>query len=353
MRVVSNNLFSKLFSNVFGNPSRRAYGRWLIRRNPPQHRQCLNRKTIFIFPSSVGFAFLATVMLLWLLGTNYQNNLILVLSFLLLSLLHTCIFYTYHNLSGLDIESINTPPSFVGDTAQVTLRLHNPHSRYIHQLHIGWVSDRGLTTVDVPPRSTQTVSIPLPLSSRGWHRAERVRLSTVYPLGLIKAWSRLDLAIDVLAYPQRVDAKLPESSVKPSDKQENQEEVSTVLLHNEAIDHSEDFSHLRDYQEGDSLKHIAWKHYAKGQGLATKVYESDDHIERQQWIDWDDFSGFSLEGRLSRLTDCIVQAEQAQLIYGLILPNGVSELSTGEAHQHQLLERLALFDHKGGSQDNE
>ena len=55
------------------------------------------------------------MLLMWLLGTNYDNNLILALAFLLGSILITCILHTHASLAGLKVELMQIQEGFVGD----------------------------------------------------------------------------------------------------------------------------------------------------------------------------------------------------------------------------------------------
>jgi uncharacterized protein (DUF58 family) len=321
------------------------YRRWLQRRIPPNTQQTLQRKNIFILPSKAGMSFLVTIFLLWLLGTNYQNNVVLVLTFLLLSLLHTCILYSYSNFSGLSIAVNPVADCFAGDTAKVNCLLKSHRQRNHQNIMLGW-NPLATVSVDIAAQQSTEVTLLLETPQRGWYRADRLTMASVYPLGLIRTWARLDMDVEFLVYPQPIVTPLPEASVVVVDNVDDAN-VDIEAEHLSSLALADDISHLREYQAGDSVKHIAWKSYAKGQGLATKVYESVAQAERQQWLSWDDFSGIDTEGRLSRLCHCVLQAEREQLNYGLQLPNKIIALGKGHQHQQRMLRELALFDSKG------
>lgn len=315
--------------------------RWLKRRMPANSQQVLNHRNIFIFPSKAGLGFVFAVALLWLLGTNYQNNLIIVLAFLLLSLLHTCIFYTYANFSGLSIQVKHVGPCFANGMACVTLQLkantqQKKAKKTYENLQLSFPNAPAIY-INVVAGQTQTVVLQLPVGQRGWYLAPRLTLSTVYPLGIMRAWSYLDMDIQVLVYPQPITADMPsiKSAAVNDDNKAQQVLVSTNI--------AEDISHLRDYQYGDSPRHIAWKTYAKGQGLNTKAYENVIAAEQQQWLDWNDFTGIATEGRLSRLCHCVLTADQQQQAYGLRLPGSTTPIGSGANHRQEALAALALY----------
>jgi hypothetical protein len=77
--------------------------RWLSKRIPAENKFTLNLSNTFILPSSFGWAMIAIVVFLFILGTNYQNNIVLGLSYFfialgLLSLFHSYVFFTQHSL---------------------------------------------------------------------------------------------------------------------------------------------------------------------------------------------------------------------------------------------------------------
>mgnify|MGYP000157833705 CR=1 FL=1 len=84
-------------------------------------------------------------MTLYLLGTNYQNNLILALSFLLASLFITCIWHCYQNLAGIKVSAQACEPHFVGHSVRFSVLLQSqPRARYALQLSVeGGAEEQG------------------------------------------------------------------------------------------------------------------------------------------------------------------------------------------------------------------
>ena len=61
----------------------RRFRRWVNRRTRPAGEVRLDHKRLYIFPSAAGFGFLVVEAMWWLLATNFENNLVFMLSFLL------------------------------------------------------------------------------------------------------------------------------------------------------------------------------------------------------------------------------------------------------------------------------
>ncbi|WP_308874309.1 hypothetical protein [Thiothrix subterranea] len=80
--------------------------RWVQQRLPAARVTTLNQRKIFIVPSKTAVGLLMLIALLFLLGINFQNSLVYIICFWLLSLLLLTIFYTWRNLAGLTLTAL-------------------------------------------------------------------------------------------------------------------------------------------------------------------------------------------------------------------------------------------------------
>jgi uncharacterized protein (DUF58 family) len=174
----------------------------------------------------------------------------------------------------------------------------------------------------------------MPVVKRGRVRAPRLRIESRFPLGLFRCWSWVDLDIEFLVYPQPKSAgPLPVGAV--AGEGESQQKIRGW----------DDFSGLKPFQTGHSLRHVAWKQYAGGRDLYSKDYEST--ADNRLWLDWDLLAGRDVETRLSNLCHWALQAERQQCAYGLRLPGNRIEPSLGSRHLQRVLTLLALFPVQG------
>jgi uncharacterized protein (DUF58 family) len=104
----------------------------------------------------------------------------------------------------------------------------------------------------------------------------------------------------------------------------------------------DEFSGIRPYQAGDSIRQIYWKGYAKGQGLNTKQYASYAG-GAEIYLDLTTTPGSHLEDQLSQLCRWVVDAERSGLRYGLSIPTANILPNSGESHYLMCLEALALY----------
>lgn len=305
------------------------YRRWVNRRLPAASKIRLSNRRLFIFPTRAGFLFGCVLILLWLVATNFENNLVFGATFLLSAMFVVAIFHTFLNLSGLYVEAGRTPPCFCGGEAEFGILLSQKGRRYRDSISLYHRSSEAVV-VSLPGTELAEVWLAVPAEKRGWFEPGRVTLETRYPLGLLRAWTYLDLKLCGLVYPRPIDAQGRLSSKAAGQGVD------------ELPGGREDFRGLERYRQGEALGHIAWKHYAREQGLHTKHFS--DPVDEEVWLDWDAFPGMDAEARLSRLCGWLLAISSGSALYGLRIPGTEIPPSRGEAHRTNVLRALALFD---------
>ncbi len=307
---------------------RKRLNHWIDKRAPRSTQHKLTQRNLYTFPNRTGLGLLITLIIIWLMGTNYQNNLVLAIAYLLISLFIVAIWQAYRNLSGIEINAINSQPGFAGDDIRFSLHITTPNPQGCEHIEISWPEGKKII-LDLDGNSPMDIDIPCPSHHRGYLFPGRLLIESRYPLGVIRCWTYIQLDMMALVFPKPIAAKEPE--------------------HTEAKDESEKSSHkkggddpgtLRNYQPGDSLKHIAWKLYARERGLHTKQHEQT--LSHHKWLDW--FSvALPQEQRLSVLCYWALAYEKAGIEYGLLLPEKTLSPNTGHQHLQQVLSELAVY----------
>ncbi|MEZ5557438.1 MAG: DUF58 domain-containing protein [Pseudomonadales bacterium] len=304
------------------------FDRWIDRHIPPSTQITLSQRNIFIFPTRTGFVFALLLALLILGGINYQNSLVYGVAFFLGSLFMVTILYTFRNLSGLRIELAGTRPGFVGEDIEFSLRIVRPQGRGREGIQLGW--PQGIMQwADLYEQEADTVRLYVRAARRGYLNPGRLLVETYYPLGLLRAWTWVDLGARALIYPKPLFQDLPQGQAGRRDEGELIDPLG-----------SEDFSDIKAYQPGDPVKHIIWRSYARGDELVVKRYAS--YLEPRLWLDIDQVPG-ELEERLSRLTGLALRAARIEREFGLRLGPLQIPPAMGETHLERVLRELALY----------
>lgn len=287
----------------------------------------LNQRRIFILPTQRGFGFALLILLLMLIAFVYNNNLAYMLAFLLASVFFITILHTYKSLAGLTIQEGPTLAAFAGEAAGFGVAIDNPTP--VERQHIQ-LKMKAIEHFNLKAHSNVLLTLYDPTQKRGWHPAGTITVYSTYPLGLFRAWSPIRFNAKALVYPKPSGQQIPFPETGSTQNQQGQFKKG-----------GDEFYGLHSYQAGDPIKHLHWKAYAKGLGLFSKQYGAESSTEI--WLDYRHAPGQSLEDRLSSLCRWVVDAEQAGLKYGFILPGLRLEPGNGPAHYRCCLEALALF----------
>jgi uncharacterized protein (DUF58 family) len=305
--------------------------RWARRRQGvDQLPRSLDKRRIYILPTAFGFLYAGFTFVMLLAAMNYNNNLGLALTFLLvgigLAAMHLC----HRNLNGLVISGVQAGEAFAGEPLALTIGCENPTAVARLAVHFSCEgADLSMEQLEVRGRSL--VTLQLPTQHRGLLRLSRVVVSTRFPFGLFRAWSWLHLPLEAVVYPRATGEQRPPASHGP-------DHAGLDLLQRG----DEDFRGFRSYHPGDSPRHIAWKALARGAPLLVKDHAGASGtpvvFELEQVADRD------LERRLSQITRWILDAEQRARAFGLKLPGSAITPATGTVQRRRCLTALALFD---------
>ncbi len=307
----------------------RRFASWLDRRIPPGAKIKLSQANIFIFPTRAGFVFGGLLIVLILGAINYQNSLVYGVAFSLGSLFIVTILYTFRNLSGLSLELAESDFGFVGEDLQFNVRVERPKGHGREGIQIGW-PEGFKQWVEIFETEATIVRLYVKAEQRGWLRPGRMLVETYYPLGLLRAWTWVDIQARGLAYPKPI---FQEISNHQSSRRNDEGELVDPLG-------SEDFVDIREYKPGDPVRNIIWRSFARTNDVVVKRYAS--YVEPRLWFDFQDIAG-DTEERLSRLTGLALTATRSDREFGLRLPGLEISPGIGQVHLDRVLRELALY----------
>ena len=301
----------------------------------------MNREKIRLRPTALWLLFGPILGCMWLAAVNYSNNLVYAILYLVGSLTFVSIFHTWRNLASIEIEHVRLHPAFARGEVRVEVHLRNTRATPVYGLFFARL-DEGAGfrhAVPLPPRLTgglrvkgadsRAVELHFTAGGRGKYRLDALLVRTSYPFGLVSASFRLPVALDYFVYPEaRGTAPLP--PLRSSG--ENGFALS--------LRPGDDFSGVRTYRPGESLRHVDWKAYARGRPLSVKQFTGEEGHEL--WLDAAELDPLPLEARLSQLALWIAQAEKEEIPYAFRLDLVSLPLGHGPDHARRALEALAL-----------
>lgn len=313
------------------------FDRWLLDRvrrlrGPARLPYTLEYRHIYVLPTSFGAWFGVLLILMALGGLNFNNNMTLLLVFLLGSIVMLTTLLAYRNLVGLTVNGILARPVFAGETAEFRVLLKNPEER--QRFAIVARSAESLDCADIGPQNSAPLVVRQYASHRGWLEMESFRIENRFPLGLFRAWTVVIPQQQCLIYPR------PEPNPPPLPKTGRGDHGTARR------GEGEHFHGLREYQAGDPLRRIAWRSSARHQKLYTREMETPR--EEACELNWYLMGSGDTEKKLSIMAAWILRAERRQIPYSLEMPGAALPADLGPAHREACLEILALY--RGGSE---
>jgi uncharacterized protein (DUF58 family) len=308
------------------------FDRWVLervrqRRGVTALPHTLEYRHIYVMPTRFGFWFGILLVLMVIGGLNFNNNMTLLMSFVLASIAMLTTLLAYRNLVGLTLHGVLAKPVFCDETAVFRVLLRNNEARTRFALTA--YSEQGRDCGDIAPAETRQLELPQQTRARGWASMEPFRIENRFPLGLFRAWSVIIPRARCLVYPA------PATNPPPLPKTGRGEHGAARR------GEGEHFHGLREYQPGDPLHQIAWRTSARHEKLYSRQMESPS--EEACELNWYLLGNRNAEEKLSILTAWIIRAERHQIPYSLEMPTAALPADLGEQHRDACLEILALY----------
>lgn len=306
---------------------RRRLQRWVKPRQPEPLPVTIDRRRIYVLPTSFGLFFGALVAVMALGALNFNNNPALLLALVLAGAAQSSLIAAHMQLSGLRVQSVGAEPVAAGQPLLLRVGLAADDARLRQGLQLAG----GDAHANVHLHEGAAIAeLAIATERRGLLPVPRLELSTVQPLGLARAWSHAWPQQELLVYPA------PEAHAAPLPPLAGERGRPRVERA------GDDVHHLRAYHAGDAPRSIAWKASARRDSLLVREFEQATAAEVS--LEWQATAGLPYEQRIRRLARWIDDAERDNRRYRLVLPQqSVSPAALGPAHRHACLRALALM----------
>ncbi|MDX1677062.1 DUF58 domain-containing protein [Arsukibacterium sp.] len=298
------------------------FDKWLDSRQPKARQVTLSQKIIYILPSRFGLWYILLLILLYLLGTNYQNNLILLMSYILVAVLLLALALAWRNLHGLTISCAPVLTAYAEETLMVPVAIQSEQPR--QQLQCYFNAADGHT---ISEDNRQPLMVPLLTVQRGYLPLPRLTLQSNYPFGLFNCKSLLNLDYHYWVFPKPLATEIA---------------VTSIDNHGSRQQSHQDYDTIRHYQAGDSLKLMLWKRLARDPDNPVIKQANGNPQPDPDWISIPPLSGAALEQVLSKACYLMLQLEQRSKPYGLRIKDKNISPSCGQQHLERCLRELAL-----------
>lgn len=287
-------------------------------------------RQVYILPTRFGYMFAATLVLMLLVSVNYNNGLGYLFTFCFAAIGVVSMHYTQRNIVDLSFKTQPGKVVFAGSEGNFFVEIGEHRNRPRTGVWLRCLDDE--ISIDLDAGACEQIKLKFHSHARGMHRLPEFYALSIYPIGLLCAWTRkCTPTVQQLVYPAPSPRSLlPNSALTRS--------AETNALTNTG---SEEFHNIKEYEITDPISHIHWKHSARGVGMVSKRFEKE--VAGDTKFRWKDAHGMNDEERISCLCRWILDAEAAQINYSLEIPGQYIQSGQGAHHMHKCLKVLALW----------
>lgn len=292
-------------------------------------------KKVYIIPTKFGMALFFSVLFMLMAGAAYGNNLVNLLGFFLAAIGFVTMIQTHGNVRAVNVISAQVESGYANIPQKLTTIIEatdNIDHFHLEADLIGYQSQPRLDfSAILHAKSKAKLQSSYLFDKRGEYKFERIKISSVYPLGLFYAWTIHKFDGEFYVYPSPAGSR-----DLPVPKSAHFSETGARLQFA-----GEDYREHRAYQATDSARHVDWKAFARGRPLLTKRF--DEGGPEAIVLNWFSTSQSELEAKLSQLSLWIELAHRSERSFALQLPKSKIDFGSDHLHAHRCWRELAKF----------
>ena len=277
-------------------------------------------------------AMIAMLAAMWYAAEAQSNGAAYLLALLAGLLTLVSMLHARANLRGLRLRVRSVGTAKEGGSARVRLEVRHEGPKEACGVEIQVVDGGSSVFVD-RLEAGQSRVVELQAPSLG---TLRFLARSVYPLGLYK----VEMVVETRT-PRRVHARaagsLPLPAAQPLGAETRQQAASRIGTVG-AGRGGDDFAGTREFQPGDSPRHIDWRAVARGRPLVVKTWANE--ASEAVVLDWTALE-LPSEAKAGQLARWMEICEREERLYELRLPLKTIPAGRGETHHRQCLDALA------------
>ena len=304
--------------------------KWFLRTSlKPSKMIKLGFNNLYIFPNRFGFYWIISSLLIYILGTNLEVNITILISYLMVIILIINLFLTHFNLHGLELYSTKQEINFAKTKIKYYIILKSSVSRT--NIKLKFIKEDFLPQKFLNIEDKVTKYIYLNEKNRGIFEPGIIYGKSSAPMSLFNCWFYWKPINKIIVAP-RSTPYLEKYNYTTHPKEEK------ILKDKNTF--NDELVNLKTYIKGEKISTIDWKSYAKTNKLSSKEFTSYcGNIKLLKLR-----KNLPLEESLEYLCYEIMEEFKKDNIYGIELKkNIIIQPSRGYEHYRSCLILLAGF----------
>jgi len=290
-------------------------------------------------PTIQGYRFILLTLLLGLAAVNTANNLIYLILAMIAAMVIVSVSMLPQSLRGLSLRLQTPHPVHAGTQAWLTVSIRREHSRPAYDVHVRLPEASSCRKISrarigrIDGHGVSECTLPFRPAQRGRFRVNNLLLSTGFPFGLMMKTRKLPQNQTVLVYPPLVSVE----TMMPH--------LTGAAAGAPASRLGQDGEYLfdREYQHGDSLRHVHWKASARTGRLLVKEYATEEparvtlYLETGQTV-----SPVRFEQAVTTTASVAAFLAEIGFYVRLVCEKSDTGFGTGREHLYRILDVLAV-----------
>lgn len=276
-----------------------------------------------------GIIFILLTLILGASAVNTGNNLLYLITSLMLALMGLSGMASLLNLLGLSLSISHPPEIYARQKTLFSLCVKN--KKILPSFLLQFSYGNGETYLGyIPAKKQLTVPAWFIFSKRGWQKIGEIKVSSKFPVGFFERGFIIREEKRFLVYPKPIPCKHPLTQGNVAFQRDGKN-----ILEKEG-----DLRQLRKFYPGDTLRDVHWPATARYGRFIVKEYT----IEKPKALILTIDKKQDLETSLGRLTYLTSRLIAQNYPLGLRLPNLFIPPAQGVLQKRKLLETLAIYE---------
>lgn len=285
-----------------------------------------------VYFTKAGWFYIIVTIVLGFAAVNTGNNLIFIIVSFLLAAMAISGFYGKKNINNININ-LKMPAEIYAESAFIVkMKVENEKKILDSYLLKMKFCESEIFFGRIGRKSSMEGKTDLMFQERGINRIKEIFLYSRFPFNFFVRCKRIPVNSETVVFPKPV-----KSSESARSYSLNDAEGSTVK-DNYA---SEELSSIRNYEYGDSLRLIHWKHFAKSDELKAKNFSGG--LTSPVVIDMSGLD-FVSEAEISAAAYDVIDLIKNNIPTGLKTDSDYFLPNVTNRHKLNLLRYLALYD---------
>lgn len=284
---------------------------------------------IYILPTRNGIYYIIINFLSFMIGLSYRSNIVLLISFILVSYLIMIMVSSNFSLKDMMIKSLKIENNFKSEGINSFFYIENNSKKTISYLRffIGKKLENEILNIDHVLAFEQKFHQGQNNQfARGYHEGNIIKITCQGPIKLFTTWTYKKLLYDFYVYPSPIKA--------------NQKNIANIYKDYSGIILDHEYERHIPYHESLSPRNVDWKYYSKSDQLLWKKSHGSNNssiklIYQPNQVDQ--------ETHLGELTWLIKWAYFNKVPWELSILESKYGPSLRRDHYQQSLERLSVL----------